>query len=138
MKSIHYWLLKTEPETYSFQQLVQNKKTHWDGVRNFQARNFLKEMKTKDLALIYHSGKEKAVVGLAEVIQEAYPEKDPTWIQVDLKSVKTLPSAVTLAQLKMHPELQELRLIKQSRLSVMPITESEFKTILNLGKLHEY
>lgn len=133
-----YWLFKSEPETYSFAQLLKDKKTNWDHVRNFQARNFLRQAAQGDLALIYHSGDEKAVVGVAEVVREAYPDPDPEqkgdWVQIDLKPVEPLASPVTLKEIKATAALATLPLIKQSRLSCMPITASHFATLLKLGK----
>ncbi|HAZ11358.1 MAG: hypothetical protein A2X86_20235 [Bdellovibrionales bacterium GWA2_49_15] len=132
-----YWLLKTEPATYSFTTLQKEKRTTWNGVRNFQARNFLKEFQVGDLALIYHSGKEKAVMGVAEIARAGYPEVDNTmpgeWIQVDLTPKRALAIPVTLAQLKAEKTLAKLLLLKQSRLSVMPVTHAEFKQILKIG-----
>jgi predicted RNA-binding protein with PUA-like domain len=104
MATRNYWLFKSEPETYSFDQLTRDKKTNWDHVRNFQARNFLREVRPGDLALIYHSGDEKQVVGIAEVTREAYPDPDPEqkgdWVQIDLKPVRSLPAPVTLKTIK--------------------------------------
>lgn len=134
-----YWLFKTEPETYSFEQLQKDRETNWDQVRNFQARNFLKEVKKGDLALIYHSGDGKEIVGVAEVIKEAYPDIDPEtpgeWVQIDLKFSERLKEPVTLAALKKDPTFKELKLIKQSRLSCMPVTDTHFKKILKMGGL---
>jgi predicted RNA-binding protein with PUA-like domain len=134
---MQYWLLKTEPETYSFSDLLREKKTPWSGVRNYQARNFLRQVKKGDLALIYHSGKDKAVVGVAKVIKGSYPEVDREekgdWVQVDLEPSKPLPSPVKLAQIKSERRLTGLLLIRHTRLSVMPVSETEFKTILMLG-----
>ncbi len=135
---MNYWLFKTEPHTYHFSQLVKDKKTNWDQVRNYQARNYLRQVKKGDLALIYHSGDEKAVVGIAKVIQEAYPDIDPEggdWVQIDIAPVKTLRVPVELKIIKSTKELSEMPLIKQSRLSVMPITESQFKWIESLSIL---
>jgi len=133
-----YWLLKTEPSTYSFEQLLKDKKTNWNGVRNFQARNYLKAVKKGDLALIYHSGDTKAVVGVAKVTQEAYSDPDPKksgdWVQVDLEPVKALGRPVSLAEIKTTSKLADLPLIKQSRLSVMPITGPHYDTIVKLGE----
>lgn len=133
-----YWLFKSEPQTYSFETLLKEKKTHWNGVRNFQARNHLRNAARGDLALIYHSGEEKAVVGIARVIREAYPDPDPKkpgdWVQIDLEAIEALPNAVTLKTLKSTPAFKTLPLITQSRLSCMPITEAHFKAIVKLGK----
>jgi predicted RNA-binding protein with PUA-like domain len=131
-----YWLLKTEPETYSFEQLIRDRKTNWNDVRNFQARNYLRQMKKGDVALIYHSGDVKAVVGVAEIVREAYPDVDPEggdWSQVDLKCVKPLAEIVPLKTIKSTAALADVPLIKQSRLSCMPITTKHFQTLLKLG-----
>lgn len=133
---LQYWLLKTEPGTYSFDQLSRDSSTHWNDVRNFQARNNLRKMTRDDLALIYHSGDEKAVVGIARVIREAYPDLDPEggdWSQVDVQFVEKFKHPVTLAEIKRTESLQEIALIKQSRLSVMPITSAHYETLLKLG-----
>jgi len=133
-----FWLFKSEPETYSFAQLLKDGKTNWDHVRNFQARNFLQKAVKGDLALIYHSGDEKAVVGIAQVVREAYPDLDPEkagdWVQIDLKPVESLPTAVTLKEIKAMAALATLPLIKQSRLSCMPITASHYETLVKLGR----
>lgn len=139
MPKISQWLLKTEPETYSFQDLIRDKSTNWNGVRNYQARNYLREMSRGDLALIYHSGKERAVIGIARVSKSAYTDAtgqpdSNNWVQVDLVPVELLKNPVSLAQMKSLPELKELLLIKQGRLSVMPVTQLHFDTILQLAK----
>ena len=132
-----HWLFKTEPETYSFETLKKEKKTNWNGVRNFQARNFLNQVKAGDLVLIYHSGKERAVVGVAKVTKAAYPDPDPKkkgdWVQLDLSYSSSLKIPVALEQLKKTAALKSLLLIKQSRLSCMPVSEKEFKTILDMS-----
>lgn len=132
-----YWLLKSEPSTYSFQDLLRDKKTNWNGIRNFQARNFLRAARPGDLALIYHSGDDKAVVGIAKVTSEPYADPDPKkpgdWLQMDLAPVKPLKTPVELARLKATPALKGLLLLKQSRLSTMPITAAEYAAILKLG-----
>lgn len=131
-----YWLLKTEPGTYAFQTLLRERRTNWNDVRNFQARNFLRKMSKGDIALIYHSGDERAVVGVAEVIREAYPDLDPEggdWVQVDLKALNPLPRPVPLKEIKATSPLKDLPLIRQSRLSVMPVTAEHFQTLLKLG-----
>ena len=131
-----YWLLKTEPEVYSFEQLLKQKKTNWDHVRNYQARNYLRQIKKGDLAIIYHSGGVKAAVGVAKIVKEAYPDIDPAggdWVQVDLAPVEALENPVELKVIKMTKELLAMPLIKQSRLSVMPITEGHYKKIMKLG-----
>lgn len=136
---MNYWLLKSEPETWSWQNQVSKGKRgeQWDGVRNYQAAKFLKMMKKGDQAFFYHSGKEKAVVGIVEVIKEAYP--DPTdetgkFVAVTVIAVEALRQSVSLTEIKQHPKLQEMRLVKQSRLSVMPVSNSEWSTILMLAK----
>jgi predicted RNA-binding protein with PUA-like domain len=131
-----HWLVKQEPTKYPFSQLLKDKKTTWDGVRNFQARNNLRAMKKGDTVLYYHSVEEKAVVGITEVTREAYP--DPTaeegdWSVVDLKPVRALTRPVGLAEIKTHPKLKNIALVKQSRLSVLPVTKTEFDLILQLG-----
>jgi predicted RNA-binding protein with PUA-like domain len=134
---VNYWLFKTEPETYSFEQLRQDRRTNWNDVRNYQARNFLRQVARGDRALIYHSGDAKAVVGLAECVREAYPDIDPEggdWVQIDLKAVRPLAKPVTLARLKAAPALKELLLIRQSRLSCMPVTKAQFDAILKMGE----
>ncbi|MDP6903733.1 MAG: EVE domain-containing protein [Verrucomicrobiota bacterium] len=134
---MQYWLAKQEPEKYSWAQFVKDKGTYWDGVRNYQARNNLRAMREGDLVLYYHSVSEKAVVGIAKVTTEAYPDptaKEGDWSVVDLKPLKTITEPVTLDQIKADPKLSEVALIKQSRLSVMPLRVDEFKRILLLGK----
>lgn len=131
-----YWLVKQEPETYSWSDFVGDGKTDWTGVRNYQARNNLREMKTGDRVLFYHSGKDKAVVGLAEVIKSAY--RDPTaddeqWVAVDLKPVKALKNPVPLAAIRYDKRLSQLPLIRQSQLSVMSLTKDEFDIIVATG-----
>lgn len=132
-----YWLLKTEPSTYSIDQLKSDKRTHWDQVRNFQARNFLRQAKVGDLALIYHSNDDKAVVGVAKVVREAYPDIDPeggNWSQIDIAFVQKLERPVPLAEIKSTPALKDIPLIRQSRLSCMPVTAGHFKTVTALAQ----
>ena len=134
---MNHWLMKQEPEDYSWDDLVRDAKTQWTGVRNFQARNNLKQMAVGDKVFFYHSGKEKSVVGIAEVAKAAYPDPtsdDPSWVAVDIKPVKRLPRPVTLADIKANKKLNDLLLVRQSRLSVMPVTKEEFETILKMGK----
>lgn len=131
-----YWLVKQEPTKYPWSQLVKDKKTYWEGVRNYQARNNLKEMKKGDLVLYYHSIVGTEVVGVCEVVREFY--QDPTtdddrWVVVDLAAKKALKRPVTLAEIKEDKALAEMALIKQSRLSVMPVAKPEFDRILKLG-----
>jgi predicted RNA-binding protein with PUA-like domain len=130
------WLVKQEPETYSWDDFVRDGRTDWTGVRNFQARNNLRQMKVGDRVLFYHSGTGKCVVGIAEVAKSAYPDPtadDPQWVAVDLKPVKPLKEAVPLASIRYHAKLGNLPLIRQSQLSVMPLTTEEFETILSMG-----
>lgn len=134
---MQYWLVKQEPEKYPWAQFVKDKGTYWDGVRNYQARNNLRTMKKGDQVMYYHSVSEKAVVGVAKVTTEAYPDptaKEEGWSVVDLKPVKAMVESVTLDQIKTDPKLVEIALIKQSRLSVMSLRAAEFKRILQLGK----
>ena len=132
-----YWLVKSEPYKYSWEDLLKDKWTYWDGVRNYQARNNLKEMKCGDIVLYYHSNEGKEIVGVSEVIKEHY--QDPTtdderWVVVDIKPIKTLKKAVTLKTIKEDDRLQDIALIKQSRLSVMPVSKKHFDTIIKMGK----
>ena len=130
-----YWMVKQEPEAYSFDRLLKEKSTDWTGVRNFQARNNLREMRVGDKVLFYHSVSEKAVVGLAEVSLEAFAEvtdEEGKWIAVEIKAVRKFEKPVTLDEIKRNPDLQNIALIKQSRLSVIPLSEIEFKTIIEL------
>jgi predicted RNA-binding protein with PUA-like domain len=131
-----YWMVKQEPETYSWSDFVEDGRTDWSGVRNYQARNNLREMKTADRVLFYHSGKDKAVVGLAEVVKSAYPDPtadDPQWVAVDIKPIKPLPTAVPLAAIRYDKRLSQLPLIRQSQLSVMSLTKEEFDVIVAMG-----
>ncbi|HEY1068447.1 MAG TPA: EVE domain-containing protein [Pirellulales bacterium] len=139
MAKIQYWLFKTEPETYSFEQLRSDKKTHWNGVRNFQARNFLKLAKKGDQVVVYHSGNERAAVGVASIVKEQYEDPDAefppkTWVQVDIGFENAFLSPVRLSEIKANPTLKAMMLVKQSRLSCMPVTEAEFEEILRLGR----
>lgn len=131
-----HWLLKTEPSTYAFVQLVQDGKAVWDGVRNALALSHLRKMKKGDRVLIYHTGAEKAVVGTAKLMTGAYPDPkldDPRLVVVDLVPDKPLPKPVSLAVIKADPLLQGMPLVRISRLSVMPVTPEEWKRILELG-----
>ena len=133
---MNHWLVKQEPEDYSWDDLVRDGKTQWTGVRNFQARNNLKQMAVGDQVFFYHSGKEKSVVGIAEVAKAAYPDPtadDPSWVAVDIKPVKRLPRPIPLADIKANKKLTDFLLVRQSRLSVMPVTKEEFETIVKMG-----
>ncbi len=134
---MNYWLVKSEPDVYSYEQLTTDGRTRWDGVRNYQARNNLRAMAVGDICLYYHSNIGLAVVGLARVATAHFP--DPTaekgdWSAVELEPVKPFNRAVTLAEIKAHPALQELLLVRNGRLSVMPVTSDEFSTLLALGE----
>src|SRR5882724_2453779 len=129
-----FWLVKQEPETYSWSDFVADGRTDWTGVRNYQARNNLREMKTGERVLFYHSGKDKAVVGLAEVVKSAYPDPtadDEQWVAVDLKPIKGLKNPVPLAAIRYDTRLSQLPLIRQSQLSVMSLTKDEFDVIVS-------
>jgi predicted RNA-binding protein with PUA-like domain len=133
-----HWLVKSEPSKYSWDDLVKDGSTYWDGVRNYQARNNLREMKVGDYALYYHSNEGKEVVGIAKVTRSAY--QDPTtdddrWVVVDVVPVKPLKAPVTLAQIKADPKLQKIPLVTHSRLSVMPLEKPDFERILELSKI---
>ena len=131
-----HWLVKQEPETYSWSDFVSDGETDWTGVRNYQARNNLREMKAGEWVLFYHSGKDKAVVGLAEVVKSAYPDPtadDEQWVAVDLKPVKALKNPVPLAAIRYDKRLSQLPLIRQSQLSVMSLTKDEFDIIVATG-----
>ncbi|MGQ0543198.1 MAG: EVE domain-containing protein [Blastocatellia bacterium] len=134
---MNYWLVKQEPESYSFSDFQKEGKTDWTGVRNYTARNNLKAMKTGDKVLYYHSGEERAVVGLAKVTKTFFP--DPTadadaWVAVELEAGKPVKKTVTLAAIKANPKLKDIALIRLSRLSVVPITKDEFEEIINMSK----
>lgn len=134
---MNHWLVKQEPEKYPWTQFVKDKGTYWDGVRNYQARNNLRAMRKGDLVLFYHSVSEKAVVGVVKVTREAYADpaaKEGDWSMVDLKPIKAMAAPVTLAQIKAEPKLAGMGLLKQSRLSVSPLSTAEFKRVLQLGK----
>jgi len=129
------WLIKSEPEAYSFEQLRKEKRTAWTGVRNYTARNNLRAMQKGDLALFYHSNVGKAVVGVAKVVKVAYTEDtdEGDWSVVDFAPVKALAAPVTLDAMREHPSLKDMVLWKQSRLSVIPVTQPEFDAIVEAG-----
>ena len=134
---MNYWLVKSEPFKYSWDDLVKDGSTYWDGVRNYQARNNLKAMKKGDLVLYYHSNEGKEVVGVAKVTKEFY--QDPTtdddrWVVVDVEPVERLNNPVTLSDIKQENRLEDIPLVTQSRLSVMPVTKKHFDTIVKMGK----
>ena len=134
---MNYWLIKSEPETYSWDDFVKLGRDHWDGVRNFKARNNIKAMKVGDLCLFYHSVSEKAVVGIAEVVKEYYPDPttdDHRWYVMDVVPVRKLKKPVTLAEVKADGRLDQMKLVTHSRLSVQPVTEEEYGIILELSE----
>ncbi len=136
MKKTQYWLVKSEPFKYSWEKFNEDGRTFWDGVRNYQARNNLREMKEGDLVLFYHSNEGKEVVGIAKVVKEHY--QDPTtdnanWVVVDLVPVESLKKSVTLEQIKAEQSLKDISLVRQGRLSVMPLKAEEFDKILEMG-----
>ena len=133
---MNYWLVKQDPANYSFDDFVKEKKTDWTGVRNYQARNFLRDMKRGDDVLFYHSGDKKAVVGFASVSKAAFPDPtadDDAWIAVELKAGKKLKKPLTLAQVKADPKLANILLVKNGRISVMALTKPEYERIVKLG-----
>lgn len=132
---MNYWLVKSEPDVYHYDTLVKDKKAVWDGVRNFAARLHLKAMKKGDLVLFYHSTGEKAVVGVAKIVKEWYPEPgEPEWAVVELAPERKLKKSVTLAQVKAEKRLAEMKLVKLARLSVQPVTSAEFDLVLAMSE----
>ena len=132
-----YWLVKSEPNKYSWDDLVRDGSTYWDGVRNYMARNNLQAMEKGDLALYYHSNEGKEIVGVARVTRESYPDPtsdDERWVVVDVEPVKPFVEPVTLARIREDPELAEIAMLRYNRLSVVPITRPEFRRILKLGR----
>lgn len=133
---MNYFLVKSEPFKYSWEQFNKDGQTFWDGVRNYQARNVLKEMKVGDLVLFYHSNEGKEIVGIAEVVREHYPDPttdDDKWVAVDLKPVQSLKKPVSLQSIKDDEMLQDIALVRQGRLSVMSLKPEEFDRIVALG-----
>jgi predicted RNA-binding protein with PUA-like domain len=131
-----YWLIKSEPSAYSWDQLVKDKKTSWTGVRNFQALINLKAMKPGDRCFFYHSGEGKEIVGIAEVVKAAYPDptdKDGKAVAVDVKAVEPVKHAVTLAAIKADPKFKEMKLVRQSRLSVSPVSDEHWKLLMKMS-----
>lgn len=134
---MNYWLIKSEPFKYSWAQLVADKKTFWDGVRNYTARNNMRAMRKGDLLLYYHSNEGLEVVGIAELVKESYQDPttpDPAWLAVDVKPKKALKVPVTLSAIKANENLAEMQLVKLSRLSVGAVSEKEFFEILKMGE----
>ena len=134
--NINYWLLKSEPDAWSWDNQVKEGASMWDGVRNYQARNNLKEMKKNDLCFFYHSVTERSIVGIVKVVKEYYP--DPTdktgrFVVVDVKAIKKLKKPVSLDQIKENNKLKDIALVKQSRLSVMPLKKTEWDIIIKMS-----
>ena len=134
--NINYWLLKSEPDAWSWDNQVKAGASMWDGVRNYQARNNLKKMKKNDLCFFYHSVTERSIVGIVKVVKEYYP--DPTdktgrFVVVDVKAIKKLKNPVSLDQIKENSKLQDIALVKQSRLSVMPLKKTEWEIIIKMS-----
>ena len=134
--NINYWLLKSEPDAWSWDNQVKEGASMWDGVRNYQARNNLKEMKKNDLCFFYHSVTERSIVGIVKVVKEYYP--DPTdktgrFVVVDVKATKKLKNPVSLDQIKENSKLKDIALVKQSRLSVMPLKKTEWEIIIKMS-----
>ncbi|MFB9865075.1 EVE domain-containing protein [Rufibacter immobilis] len=134
---MNYWLVKSEPEKYAWTDLQRDGETTWDGVRNFQARNNLQQMKEGDLVMYYHSVSEKSIVGVAKVSKEAYPDptaNEPRWLAVSLVPEQAFAQPVSLDQIKKEERLQNIALLRQSRLSVMPLSPEEFEILLRMGQ----
>ncbi len=134
---MNHWLIKSEPFKYSWQQMLADKKTFWDGVRNYQARNNLREMKVGDLCFFYHSNEGKEIVGIVKIVKEHYQDPttdDTNWVVVDVAPFQTLKKTVTLEQIKNDSRLANIGLVKQGRLSVMKLTQYEFDIILELSE----
>jgi predicted RNA-binding protein with PUA-like domain len=132
---MNYWLIKSEPSVYAWSDLQKDKKTGWDGVRNFQARNNLKAMKKGDLAFFYHSNEDKAIMGIAKIVKEAYPDpKEKDWVLVDVAPHKKLKNPVSLAQIKADKRFSDMILVRVSRLSVQPVKPEEFDMIVALSE----
>lgn len=132
-----YWLMKSEPFKYAWDDLVRDGSTYWDGVRNYEARNNLAAMKRGDLALYYHSNEGKEVVGVVEIVKESYPDPttdDERWLVVEIEPRVALREPVSLGTIKADPKLSEIQLVRRGRLSVVPLTPVEFRYILELGK----
>jgi len=134
---MRHWLVKSEPFKYSWEQFQKDKQTFWDGVRNYQARNNLREMKKGDLVMFYHSNEGKEIIGIAKVVKEFYQDPttdDTNWVVVDLSPFKKLKNTVTLETIKADKQLQNIALVKQGRLSVMPLKAEEFDRIIELSE----
>ena len=135
---MNYWLVKSEPQKYSWDQFVKDKKTVWDGVRNYTGRNNLKAMKRGDQVLYYHSNEGLDIVGIAEVIKEAYQDPttgDSNWVAVQMKPIKALKKRISLSEIKNNKHLANMALVRFSRLSVQPVTIEEWMTVMDLGEM---
>ncbi|HXP31832.1 MAG TPA: EVE domain-containing protein [Stellaceae bacterium] len=135
---MNYWLLKSEPSSYSWDQLVKDGRTHWDGVRNHQAANNLKAMKRGDRAFFYHSGEGPAIVGVAEIVKEAFPDpsdEGSRFVMVDVRPLQAAKTPVTLAAIKAEPKLAQLALVRQGRLSVVPVSAEEWRILSKMAGL---
>ncbi len=135
---MRHWLLKSEPSSYSWDQLVADKRTHWNGVRNHQAAINLKAMKNGDHAFFYHSGEGPTIVGIVEIVKEAYPDPsdpDGRFVMVDVKALRPVKAPVTLAAIKAEPKLADLALVRQSRLSVVPVAEPEWRLLCKMAQV---
>jgi len=133
---MNYWLVKSEPSVYSWDQFTKDKKTFWNGVRNYAARNNMREMKKDDEILFYHSNEGMEIVGIAKIVKESYQDpttEDKNWVVVDLKPVKKLKIPVTLSQIKKEPRLANMELVKNSRLSVQKVSWEEWKIIMEMS-----
>ena len=133
---MYHWLIKSEPEVYSWDQLVKDKQTRWDGIRNYAARLHLRSMRKGDEIFFYHSNKGTEIIGIATVVKEAYPDptsSDPAWFAIDIKAKKKLAIPVSLDQIKKEKKLSEMSLVRISRLSVQPVTEEEWRIIMKMG-----
>lgn len=133
---MNYWLVKSEPNTWSWDDQLRDKRTFWDGVRNYQASNNMKKMKKGDLSLFYHSGKDREVVGIVRIVKEYYPDhtdKTGKFGMVDVEAMATLPQPVPLKDIKAESSLRDIALVKQPRLSVMPIPKAAFELICGMG-----
>jgi predicted RNA-binding protein with PUA-like domain len=133
---MNYWLVKSEPEKYSWEKFNKDGRTHWDGVRNYTARNNLRAMQEGDLVLFYHSNEGKEVVGIAKVVKESYQDPttdDTNWVVVDLSPVESLKNPVTLAAIKAEPSLKDIQLVRLGRLSVVNLKQEEFDKILEMA-----
>ncbi len=132
---MNYWLIKSEPGVYSWADLEKDKKSTWDGVRNYQARNNLKAMKKGDLAFLYHSNEDKAIIGIAKIVKENYPDpSDKNWVIVDIAPERKLKSPISLAQIKMDIRFKDMALVRSTRLSVQPVKKEEFDLVIKLSE----